>query len=67
MKKYKALEGYLSLASSDINNGNATINEMVDKIHYLMKNNGYKITKKTIKESFTWDKLEWYIKEQQEK
>ena len=58
----QALKEYLSLATTEINKGESSLNQMVEKIHFLMKTNGYKISKKTIKESFQWDKLDWQLK-----
>jgi hypothetical protein len=58
----QALKEYLSLATTEINKGESSLNQMVEKIHFLMKTNGYKISKKTIRESFQWDKLDWDLK-----
>lgn len=64
MKNTKqALKEYNSLASTELNNKTSTLNQMVEKIHYLMKMNGYKITKRTIRESFDWTDLDWKYNE----
>lgn len=57
----QALKEYLSFATKEINSGESSLSQMVEKIHYLMKINGYKISKKTIRASFQWDKLDWEL------
>lgn len=57
----KELKQYVSFAQTDLKNGES-LNKLVEKIYHLMKMNGYKVSKKTIRESFSWDKLEWELR-----
>ena len=57
----KDLKQYISFAKTDLKNGES-LNKLVEKIYYLMRVRGHKVSKKTIRESFSWDKLEWELR-----
>ena len=57
----KALKQYISFAQTDLKNGES-LNKLVEKIYHLMRANGHKVSKRVIKEAFSWDRLEWELR-----